>query len=291
MSAAESAVVRTRGVVAALIHAIENCGAAISTELDKDVWETLILLRQSDRDLDAAEALAAAGASVGDTYSGASLDTWVYGRGLLYWALEFGVRADLIDSDEQLRRYLQPLGAGELPKVEVIIAYLDHLGTKDESFAYEAYSAIGRKLEASVRFAKGHCYFWRSSDSYYVFTPFAHGVDRAEQVLGFLSLLIDLQNAVRLHGTGMWEWQIGVAVADPRLVADIVHPNEGTYRAATLMNKAKIRRRGGGLIVCDSGIWHGDATSFRAALRAHGCHVKLQRPTRKRPNTIAIRAP
>lgn len=256
-----------------MAEALALRGPWVRPEDDGFLWECLGLISSVEYAGRIAHGLVAVQSEWAERSVGATLDTGIFGRGLLHAALASGVRAGILESHEDLRFYQRLLDLGGLGEVPILIAYMDYLGTSDEvdpMSMERQFESVGRHMREDLQGAASECYFWRSSDTYYAFLRL--GDDLASDVGGFISALVEVQENVRLDETHQgWHWQIGVNTARAQCIGDIVLPAKGTYLAAKLMQRAKSPNKGGGLILCSHAVLDGTgADSLEDLLRGRG---------------------
>jgi hypothetical protein len=162
----------------------------------------------------------------------------------------------VIRDETEIAGYCELLDPRSVEPVEVIIAYLDYLDTTDgvDDNFISTYSMLARRFADGLPSFPWSSYYWTSSDTYCIFGVLGSG-EIALRIASFINDLVWVQKSqhVRMEHVG-WMWQIGITIAKARVVGDVIIPSRESVMAATLMKRAKLDNKGGGLILVDSAV-------------------------------------
>lgn len=225
----------------------------VDADLDAAMWECVALLCAMGRNLEVAQGFLLVGADSSDQVVGSVLEDGLVGRGLLYRSLALGILMGVIGSEEEIDEYQSLLNTRTLKPVEIIVAYLDYLGTTDivgEDFT-EIFAGFAWEFAAGLPRYRWRSRYWTFSDTYSIFGILAPD-GLSAQVGAFVKDLIYVQEKMRAREAhDGWRWEIGVTIAEAIVLGDLLIPSRSSVRAASLMKIAHAPDKGGGLILVD----------------------------------------
>ncbi len=182
------------------------------------------------------------------------IDDAVYGRGLILDMLYLSVTLGLVSDEDDGKRLIGKLLAGS-QKREIIVAYIDILGQTDVAkdsgtLPWHQWANIGRNIAKQAQAIGLSSYYWRSSDTYYVFGSIEG--DDCKKTEHLVQMLIDLQEST-IAGN-LWMWQMGISIGESSGIGDIYLPHELLGCPGKLMESAISADRNGGLILIDGAV-------------------------------------